>query len=67
MRLPSLPLAPAVPLPAKFRIRFLEPIAPDAEPRDADATSRALVADIRALIQENLLEMVGARQSVWFG
>jgi 1-acyl-sn-glycerol-3-phosphate acyltransferase len=69
MRVPGLALGPALPLPAKFRIRFLEPITPgESEPDGGGETDhRALVADIRALIQENLFEMVGARQSVWFG
>lgn len=69
-RLPRLPLGPGVPLPAKFRIRFLEPVGTgdqaEAPWRDGQLV-QSLGADIRALIQENLLEMVGARQSVWLG
>jgi 1-acyl-sn-glycerol-3-phosphate acyltransferase len=69
-RLPSMPLAPPVPLPAKFSIRFLEPISTDevgAEPwRDAGLLE-ALSHDVRALIQENVLEMVADRRSVWLG
>jgi 1-acyl-sn-glycerol-3-phosphate acyltransferase len=61
-RLVNVPLAPPVPLPAKFRIRFLEPV--DAGDR---AHVAALAHDIRALIQENLLEMVAQRRSVWLG
>ncbi len=57
-------------LPAKFRIRFLEPVDTDAYGADA-AQDRALVQtvsqEIRSRIQETLFEMVGARQSVWFG
>jgi 1-acyl-sn-glycerol-3-phosphate acyltransferase len=60
-RLPSLPLTPAMPLPAKFRLRFLERIEPDQLGRPQ------LAQDLRALIQENLLEMVAARRSVWLG
>ena len=57
-------------LPAKFKIRFLEPI--DTAQLDADpASDRALVQtvahEVRARIQENLHEMVGKRRSVWFG
>ncbi len=57
-------------LPAKFKIRFLEPI--DTAELDADpASDRALVQtvahEVRARIQENLHEMVGKRRSVWFG
>jgi 1-acyl-sn-glycerol-3-phosphate acyltransferase len=69
-RLPAVPVAPPVPLPAKFSIRFLEPIPTDelgAEPwRDAGLV-QALGQDVRALIQENLLEMVADRASVWLG
>jgi 1-acyl-sn-glycerol-3-phosphate acyltransferase len=50
------------PLPSKFRIRFLEPIGPDELTGSADA-----VEGVRALIQENLLELVAARRSVWLG
>jgi hypothetical protein len=53
---------PAVPLPAKFRIRFLQPVVAD---RSGD--HRAVADRIRALIQENLLEMVAERRSVWLG
>lgn len=57
-------------LPAKFHIRFLEPI--DTAELDADPeTDRALVQtvahEVRARIQENLHEMVARRKSVWFG
>ncbi|MFL5869721.1 MAG: 1-acyl-sn-glycerol-3-phosphate acyltransferase [Solirubrobacterales bacterium] len=58
-------------LPAKFRIRFLEPID-TAELGGADAVyDKALVQtvsqEIRARIQENLHDMVARRRSVWFG
>jgi 1-acyl-sn-glycerol-3-phosphate acyltransferase len=61
--LPRLPLAPVIPLPAKFTIRFLEPVYAD----DDGAHPRALAEDVRALIQENLLEMVTGRRSAWLG
>jgi 1-acyl-sn-glycerol-3-phosphate acyltransferase len=55
-------------LPAKFRIRFLEPIRFDDAGLDADKSLVQTVAqDIRARIQENLWDMVGERKSVWFG
>src|SRR3954466_5694438 len=55
-------------LPAKFRIRFLEPIRFDDEGMDADKSLVQTVAqDIRARIQENLWDMVSERKSVWFG
>jgi 1-acyl-sn-glycerol-3-phosphate acyltransferase len=69
-RLPYLPLTPAVPLPAKFRIRFLEPVPTDdlgASPWEDERLVRTLGEDIRALIQENLLELVARRRSVWLG
>jgi 1-acyl-sn-glycerol-3-phosphate acyltransferase len=57
-------------LPAKFRLRFLEPIDTAALGADPD-TDRALVQtvsqEVRARIQENLHEMLGERKSVWFG
>lgn len=69
-RLPAVPLTPPVPLPAKFAIRFLEPVQTDQlghQPwRDAELV-QALGQDVRALIQENVLEMVGERRSVWLG
>lgn len=67
---PALPLTSGLPLPAKFRIRFLEPVRTD-DLGDAPWRERDLVSglgeDIRALIQENLFEMVAGRRSVWFG
>ena len=63
--------AAAMYLPAKFRIRFLEPID-TVELGGADAVhDKALVQtvaqEIRARIQENLHDMVARRKSVWFG
>jgi 1-acyl-sn-glycerol-3-phosphate acyltransferase len=69
-RLPYLPLTSALPLPAKFRIRFLEPIATDdlgPSPQEDERLVRTLAQDVRALIQENLLELVAGRRSVWLG
>ena len=70
LRLPRLPVTPAVPLPAKFRIRFLEPVLSDELGESAwsdRAYVHALSHDLRALIQENLLELVAGRRSVWLG
>lgn len=68
--LPRIPVVPAVPLPAKFKIRFLEPVATDTL-GDSPWNDRSLVQDlsrdIRALLQENLLEMFSGRGSVWLG
>ena len=57
-------------LPAKFRIRFLEPIDTvelGADPEVDKAVVQTLAQEIRARIQENIQEMVAARRSVWFG
>jgi 1-acyl-sn-glycerol-3-phosphate acyltransferase len=57
-------------LPAKFRIRFLEPVdldryGPDAA--DDVAFVQQVADDIRARIQIALNEMLAERKSVWFG
>jgi 1-acyl-sn-glycerol-3-phosphate acyltransferase len=58
-------------LPAKFKIRFLEPIDTLELGGPGAADDRALVQtvaqEIRARIQENLWEMLARRKSVWFG
>jgi 1-acyl-sn-glycerol-3-phosphate acyltransferase len=58
-------------LPAKFKIRFLEPIDTAELGGPEAVTDKALVQsvaqDIRSLIQENLHEMIAKRKSVWFG
>jgi 1-acyl-sn-glycerol-3-phosphate acyltransferase len=57
-------------LPAKFRIRFLEPVDLSAYgPEDADdiALVGRLSERIRLRIQEELDDLVLARKSVWFG
>jgi 1-acyl-sn-glycerol-3-phosphate acyltransferase len=66
------PLSPIMPgalyMPAKFRIRFLEPIAFDDEDMWLDKSMVQTVAqEIRARIQENVWDMVEKRKSVWFG
>lgn len=58
-------------LPAKFRIRFLEPID-TAELGGADAEHdkplvQTTAQEVRARIQEGLHEMIAERRSVWFG
>ncbi|HEV2075133.1 MAG TPA: lysophospholipid acyltransferase family protein [Thermoleophilaceae bacterium] len=55
-------------LPAKFKIRFLEPIPFDADDLHEDKSLVQSVAhEVRARIQENLFQMVRSRKSVWFG
>jgi 1-acyl-sn-glycerol-3-phosphate acyltransferase len=66
------PLSPIFPgpvfLPAKFRLRFLEPIQFDSENMQLDKSLVQTVSqEIRARIQENVWEMVRERKSVWFG
>lgn len=69
-RLPYVPVAPPFPLPAKFKLRFLEPVPTDELPEGSwrdPALVRDLSDDIRGLIQENLLELIGERRSPWLG
>ncbi|MEA2468494.1 MAG: hypothetical protein QOJ57_2620 [Thermoleophilaceae bacterium] len=55
-------------LPAKFKIRFLEPIEFHEEGMHRDKSMVQSVAqDVRRRIQENVWDMVGQRESVWFG
>ena len=77
-RLIYFPLTPTFPhggplgmlgyLPAKFKIRFLEPIYFDDPGMDKDKSLvQTYAQEIRARIQENLWQMVAERESVWFG
>jgi 1-acyl-sn-glycerol-3-phosphate acyltransferase len=55
-------------LPAKFKIRFLEPLRFDEEGLHEDkALVQTVAHEIRARIQENLWDMLARRRSVWFG
>jgi 1-acyl-sn-glycerol-3-phosphate acyltransferase len=57
-------------LPAKFKIRFLEPVDLGRyEPGDADdlALVQSLTEEIRGRIQAELDDLQAARRSVWFG
>jgi hypothetical protein len=55
-------------LPAKFKIRFLEPIEFEEEGMYRDKSLVQTVAqEVRARIQEGVWEMLGERDSVWFG
>ncbi len=64
------PLGALLPLPAKIKIRVLDPVSFDVEP-DQPRYSRSLVMDesehIRQHIQDALLDMLRDRKSVWFG
>jgi 1-acyl-sn-glycerol-3-phosphate acyltransferase len=57
-------------LPAKFKIRFLEPVdLTRYEPEDAEdlALVQRLAEEIRGRIQAELDELQAARRSIWFG
>jgi 1-acyl-sn-glycerol-3-phosphate acyltransferase len=67
---PHLGLLGTAYLPAKFRIRFLEPIATDRwgeDPADDKGLVQTVAEEVRARIQEELIDMVSKRRSVWFG
>ena len=57
-------------LPAKFRVRFLEPIPMDAfgdESWEDRGLVQTVAEEIRGRIQAELLDMVAERESVWLG
>src|SRR3954454_15123826 len=57
-------------LPAKFKIRFLEPIPTDQwgdEPWHDRGLIQTVADEIRGRIQEELIDMLAHRRSVWFG
>jgi 1-acyl-sn-glycerol-3-phosphate acyltransferase len=55
-------------LPAKFKLRFLEPITFDEPDMHTDGGRVQTVAhEVRARIQENLFDMLATRDSVWMG
>jgi 1-acyl-sn-glycerol-3-phosphate acyltransferase len=64
------PLGAVLPLPAKFRLRVLDPVRFDVAP-DLERYSRSRVMEaseaIRVRLQETLYEMLAERRSVWFG
>jgi 1-acyl-sn-glycerol-3-phosphate acyltransferase len=65
------PLGMLAYLPAKFKLRFLEPIDTvelgGAEAVEDKALVQTLAQEIRAQIQESLYEMLARRKSVWLG
>jgi 1-acyl-sn-glycerol-3-phosphate acyltransferase len=64
------PIIGAAYLPAKFRIRFLEPIPTDQwgeRPWDDKGLVQTVAEDVRSRIQEELIDLVSHRRSVWFG
>ena len=76
--LPYFPITPSFPhlaalgvfgyLPAKFKLRFLEPIHFEHPGMYEDkALVQTVAHEVRARIQENLWDMLATRKSVWFG
>ncbi|MGH9091517.1 MAG: lysophospholipid acyltransferase family protein [Acidimicrobiales bacterium] len=64
------PLGVAVPFPAKFRLRVLDPVRFDVPPdRERYARSRVMeeAERLRGRLQEAVYEMLRDRRSVWFG
>jgi 1-acyl-sn-glycerol-3-phosphate acyltransferase len=64
------PLGLAMYLPAKFKLRVLDPVHFDVPP-DQERYSRSRIMDeaesIRVKLQETLYDMLRQRRSVWFG
>ena len=57
-------------MPAKFKIRFLEPVdLGEYGPEDAEdvALVQSIAERIRATIQREVDALVASRESVWFG
>jgi 1-acyl-sn-glycerol-3-phosphate acyltransferase len=64
------PLAGMMYLPAKFKIRFLEPVTfDDYGPDDADDLElvQSLAEKVRVQIQSEVDRLLASRESVWFG
>jgi 1-acyl-sn-glycerol-3-phosphate acyltransferase len=64
------PLGIAFPLPAKFKLRVMDPVSFDVPP-DLERYSRSIVMEaaewIRADLQQTVYDMLSERRSVWFG
>jgi 1-acyl-sn-glycerol-3-phosphate acyltransferase len=57
-------------MPSKFRIRFMEPIPTDdlgEEPWHDRALVQEIAEEVRGRIQDELIDMLAKRRSVWFG
>ena len=54
-------------LPAKFKIRFLEPIATEQYDPDDKGLVQTVAEEVRGRIQEELYTMLAERKSVWLG
>jgi len=57
-------------LPAKFKLRFLAPVRTDRmgeRPWDDKGLVQTVAEDVRARIQDELIDLVSHRRSVWLG
>jgi 1-acyl-sn-glycerol-3-phosphate acyltransferase len=64
---PHLGLLGATYLPAKFKLRFLEPVRTERIENPHPGLVQDVADDIRARIQEELVDMLAHRKSVWTG
>jgi 1-acyl-sn-glycerol-3-phosphate acyltransferase len=67
---PHLGLLGAAYLPAKFKLRFLEPVATDGwgdAPWEDKGLVQEVAGEIRGRIPDELVDMLAKRRSVWFG
>jgi 1-acyl-sn-glycerol-3-phosphate acyltransferase len=64
---PHLGLLGASYLPAKFKLRFLEPVRTDRIEDPHPGLVQDVADDIRVRIQEELVDMLAHRKSVWTG
>ncbi len=67
---PHFGLLGAAYLPAKFKLRFLAPVPTDrlgAEPWEDKGLVQDMADEIRARIQDEVIDMVAHRSSVWLG
>ena len=64
---PHLGLLGASYLPAKFKLRFLEPVPTAGLDPDDKGLVQEVADEIRARIQDELIDMLGKRRSVWLG
>jgi 1-acyl-sn-glycerol-3-phosphate acyltransferase len=67
---PHLGLLGAAYLPAKFKLRFLAPVATDrlgAEAWEDQGLVQEVAEEVRARIQDAVIDMLAHRRSVWFG
>lgn len=62
------PFGPPIPLPTKWHILFLEPIAPeDFEHEDEGERARALARTVRTRLDAAVQDLLRRRPSVWWG